>query len=84
MNLFDNTDYVFNCPYMFRERFSGGEDYFKPREEIEPDPVRGLAMRRTNLIPDVVRCELPLSTTAVRRAIAASNRRWAATASTYS
>jgi quercetin dioxygenase-like cupin family protein len=60
MNLFDNTDYVFNSPYVFRERFSGGEDYFKPREEIEPDPVRGLAMRRTNLIPDVVRCELPL------------------------
>jgi quercetin dioxygenase-like cupin family protein len=60
INLFDNMDYVFNCPYVFGERFSGAEDYFRPREEIEPDPVRGLAMRRTNLIPDVVHCELPL------------------------
>ena len=60
MNLFDNTDYIFNCPHVFAERFSGAEDYFKARDEIEPDPVRGLAMRRTNLIPDVVHCDLPL------------------------
>jgi len=43
MNLFDNTDYIFNCPYVFAERFLGAEHYFKPRDEIEPDPVRGLA-----------------------------------------
>jgi quercetin dioxygenase-like cupin family protein len=60
MNLFDNPEFVFNCPYTFGERFSGAEDYFKPRDDIEPDPVRGLAMRRTNLIPDIVNCELPL------------------------
>jgi quercetin dioxygenase-like cupin family protein len=60
MNLFDNPDFVFNCPYRFGERFSGAEDYFKPRDDIEPDPIRGLAMRRTNLIPDIVNCELPL------------------------
>ena len=60
MNLFDNPDFIFNCPYAFSERFSGAEDYFKPRDDIEPDPIRGLAMRRTNLIPDIVNCELPL------------------------
>ncbi len=44
----------------FRKRFSGAEDFFKPRDDIEPDPVRGLAMRRSNLIPDIISAELPL------------------------
>ena len=43
-----------------RDRFSGAEDFFKPKDDIEPDPVRGLAMRRTNIIPDIINCELPL------------------------
>src|ERR1700739_4860152 len=60
MNLFDNVGFIFNCPHAFSERFSGAEDYFKPRDDIEPDPVRGLAMRRTNLIADIVNCTLPL------------------------
>ena len=60
MNVIDNTEFVFNCPYTFSERFSGADDYFKPRDDIEPDPIRGLAMRRTNLIPDVVNTALPL------------------------
>jgi quercetin dioxygenase-like cupin family protein len=60
MNLLDNPNFIFNCPHNFTERFSGADDYFKPNEDIEPDPVRGLAMRRTNLIPDVINCELPL------------------------
>ena len=60
MNLIDNPSFIFNCPHNFTERFSGADDYFKPNDDIEPDPVRGLAMRRTNLIPDVINCELPL------------------------
>jgi quercetin dioxygenase-like cupin family protein len=60
MNLINNTDAVFNCPYQFRDRFSGADDFYKPNDNIEPDPVRGLAMRRTNFIPDIVNCELPL------------------------
>jgi quercetin dioxygenase-like cupin family protein len=60
MNLVDNPHFVFNCPYNFSERYSGAEDYFKSKEDLEPDPIRGLAMRRTNFIPDVVNCELPL------------------------
>ena len=28
-------------------------------EDIHADPVRGLAMRLTNVIPDIVTCELP-------------------------
>jgi quercetin dioxygenase-like cupin family protein len=60
MNLIDNPHFIFNCPYNFSDRYTGAEDYFKPRDDIEADPIRGLAMRRTNFIPDVVNCELPL------------------------
>ena len=60
MNLLDNPQFIFNCPHAFTERFSGAEDFFTPKDEIEPDPVRGLAMRTTNLIPDVINCDLPL------------------------
>ena len=60
MNVIDNLDFIFDCPYTFSERFSGAEDFFKPKDDLEPDPIRGLAMRRTNLIPDIVNCDLPL------------------------
>lgn len=59
LNLFQNQDFVFNNDYKFRDRFDESADYYKPSEEIEPDPVRGLAMRKTNIIPDIVNCELP-------------------------
>ena len=60
LNLLNNTDAIFNCPLEFRDRFSGADDFYKARDDIEPDPVRGLAMRRTNFIPDIVNCDLPL------------------------
>ena len=60
MNLFNNVDAIFNNPYQFKDRFGGAADFYKPNDDIEPDPVRGLAMRRTNFIPDIVTCELPL------------------------
>ncbi|POF34497.1 cupin domain-containing protein [Roseibium marinum] len=60
MNLIGDKDFIFNCPYGFMSRFSADRDFYKPNEEIEPDPIRGLAMRRTNLVPDVMNCDLPL------------------------
>ncbi len=60
MNLYDNVEFIFNCPFQFTDRYAGADDYFKTRDDIEPDPIRGLAMRRTNFIPDIIRCELPL------------------------
>ncbi len=60
MNLIDNPSFIFDCPHAFTERFSGADDFFKPRDDVEPDPIRGLAMRRTNFIPDIVNTELPL------------------------
>jgi hypothetical protein len=60
LNMINSVDAVFNNPFVFRDRFSGADDFFKPKDDIEPDPVRGLAMRRTNFIPDIVNCDLPL------------------------
>ena len=60
MNTLQSVDAIFNCPMQFRDRFSGADDYYKYKDDVEPDPVRGLAMRRTNFIPDVVNCDLPL------------------------
>jgi quercetin dioxygenase-like cupin family protein len=60
LNLVNSVEAVFNNPYEFRDRFSGADDFYKYKDDIEPDPVRGLAMRRTNFIPDIVNCDLPL------------------------
>ena len=60
LNALQNAQAVFENPFVFSDRFSGADDFFKPKDEIEPDPVRGLAMRKTNFIPDVINCELPL------------------------
>jgi hypothetical protein len=60
LNQINNVAAVFDNPFVFRDRFGGADDFYKPKDDIEPDPVRGLAMRRTNLIPDVMNCELPL------------------------
>ena len=60
LNLLNNTDAIFDCPLEFRDQFNGADDFYKAKDDIEPDPVRGLAMRRTNLIPDIVNCDLPL------------------------
>lgn len=60
INLVDNLRFVFDCPFNFTERYSGEDDYFQQKEDVEADPVRGLAMRRTNYIADMINCELPL------------------------
>jgi mannose-6-phosphate isomerase-like protein (cupin superfamily) len=60
MNNFGNEDFIFNCPYHFKDRFDPSDDYYKYKEEVTPDPLRGLAMRQTNIIPDVMSCELPM------------------------
>ncbi len=60
VNALQNIEAVFNNPFVFRDRFSNAEDFYKEKDEVEPDPVRGLAMRRTNFIADSVNCHLPL------------------------
>ena len=60
LNLINNVGVIFDCPYQFTDRFSDSPDFYKYRDDVEPDPVRGLAMRRTNFIPDIANCDLPL------------------------
>ena len=60
INMINNFNAVFNNPFVFTDRFSSADDFYRARDDIEPDPVRGLAMCRTNLIPDAMHCELPL------------------------
>lgn len=60
INMINNFAAVFDNPFVFRDRFSSADDFYRAKDEIEPDPVRGLAMCRTNLIPDAMHCELPL------------------------
>ena len=60
MDLFRNPAFAFNCDYAFDDRFDGSDDFYKEVTEYEPDPRRGLAMRQTNIIPDIVNCELPM------------------------
>ena len=63
MNIYREVDWIFNCPVTFPSRFDGSENYFKPKDDIAPDPLRGLAMRKTNLIPDVFNAELDRKST---------------------
>jgi quercetin dioxygenase-like cupin family protein len=60
MNLFDNPRLVFDCNFNFTERYAGNSDYFKQNDDIAPDPLRGLAMKRTNYMADIINCEMPL------------------------
>jgi len=45
---------IFNCPNRFTERFSGADDFFKPNRRRRADRSIGLAMSRTNFVPDIV------------------------------
>lgn len=59
-NLFGNAEFVFNCPFVFLDRYQGAGEYYRPKmKEIEPDPYRGLAMVRTNIVPDAATQTLP-------------------------
>ena len=59
LNLVRDDEFVLNCPYDFLQRFDASDNYFKPVDELHADPVRGLAMRLSNVIPDILGCELP-------------------------
>jgi hypothetical protein len=60
INALQDINAVVDNPYVFRDRFRADKDYYKENSTVETDPVRGLAMRRTNLVPDAINCDLPL------------------------
>jgi quercetin dioxygenase-like cupin family protein len=47
-NLMRSTDFIFNCDHVFKDRFSGEEDYFSPKGKALPNLVW-----RSNFIADV-------------------------------
>ena len=52
INLYEDTDFIFNTPYDFKNRFNGEPDYFSAKGE-----QKGLLLE-TNFVPDAV--NLPL------------------------
>lgn len=60
MNIVNNPRFIFENPFEFSDRYDGSSDYFSPKTEMEPHPLSERAVLRTNLIPDIVSCELPV------------------------
>jgi mannose-6-phosphate isomerase-like protein (cupin superfamily) len=60
INTFDDVDFVFQNPFSFKRRYDGSPAYFTPNLTLLAAEDAGRAMWRTNFIPDVADCELPL------------------------
>ncbi len=60
INSFDDLDYIFGCDHKFLSRYDGSADFYRPNTDTLATPELGRAMWRTNIIPDIVDCELPL------------------------
>ena len=58
LNLLGDPAAVFQSPY--RPAGEDPDDLFTPYDDIEPDPIRELALCRTHLVPDALGCDLPL------------------------
>ena len=60
MNIFNSRSFIFENSFDFRERYDGSGDFFKPKTDVEAEPVRGRAAIKSNVFTDIVNCELPL------------------------
>jgi mannose-6-phosphate isomerase-like protein (cupin superfamily) len=60
MNGFRNVDFVFNCPYTFRERFDGEDGYFtvNPHQYVQFGGRTAINMWETNLVHNAFDIEL--------------------------
>ncbi len=59
-NIFQSHRFIFDNDWDFRERYDMTDDFFKPRSDLEMEPVRGRAAIRSNVFADIVNAELPL------------------------
>ena len=59
-NIFQSHRFIFDNDWDFRERYDMSDDFFKPKSDLEMEPVRGRAAIRSNVFPDIVNAELPL------------------------
>ena len=61
INMFQNRHFVFDSDFNFNDRLGGDlETYWRPDDELQPQPVRGRAMVTSNMIPDIADSYLPL------------------------
>ncbi len=60
MNIVNSTRFIFDNPFDFTDRYDGSLSYFSPKTEIEAHPLSERAILRSNIIPDIVNCELPV------------------------
>lgn len=58
LNQLGDIDAMFANPFVFSN--GSGDEAGQAFDDIEPDPVRGLALCRTALVPDAIGCDLPL------------------------
>ena len=60
INQFNNLRFIFDSPFDFTDRYDEGDTFFKPNLEVVPHPVTGRAVVKSNIIPDIALCDLPL------------------------
>ena len=60
MNIVNSTRFIFDNPFDFTDRYDDSLGYFTPKTELEPHPLSERAILRSNLLPDIVNCELPV------------------------
>jgi quercetin dioxygenase-like cupin family protein len=58
MNTVHNTDFIFNNPFQFTDRFRGEKDYFTGKGRLYKDPDRGSKIWETNFVHDVLTRDL--------------------------
>jgi quercetin dioxygenase-like cupin family protein len=60
INIYQHRRLVFDNPIRETPRYTGEQDFFKARSDLEMEPVRGRAAIRSNIFPDIVNAQLPL------------------------
>jgi hypothetical protein len=58
IDLLGDPDAVFHSRHVFQDRLDAAE--LQPWDDVEPDPVDGLAVTRTARLDDALGCDLPL------------------------
>lgn len=57
-NLYHSEDYVFDNPFVFKDRFAGQNGYFEPNTQFLRPRYLGARVLRTNVVPDVLQTHL--------------------------
>jgi len=59
--LYRTTDFIFNTPYHFADRYDRNPKYFQAWSELAIDEVTGRAINAGAVVPDIVNAEAPVS-----------------------